>query len=237
MNAVKILVIDDDDLRPILIKKSLENYIDSLDSSLSDFGSYFKGREIIHLKLESQLAEMTSAILRENPDCVLIDYRLNSEGSVDYDGVDLSESILTSTHNLPLFILTAYEDDLFRNSSFSAYQVYDIEGLLPDPCANKSSISNCSTHCELQKKIIKQAVNYRRDISLLMEELGELLKKERCARTVADDSRILEIDSILEHSLDSKHALSDKMKRDLVSSNFEELIEKIDILLEARTNG
>lgn len=237
MKTLNISIIDDDSLRPMLIKMNLEYYIDSLDSKSSDFHHYFNGYNIERIPLREQLSEMTDAVLEANPDCVLIDYRLNSEELVDYDGVELAESILGVLRNIPLFILTAYEDDLFRSSTFSAYQVYDVEKMFVNgqPCDDVSK-SN-TAHDELLKKIVKQAINYRHILSSLTEELKSLLEKNQQERTAADNSRILEIDSFLEHSLDSQHALPAITRQELTSNDFEKLINKIDALLEVYENA
>lgn len=237
MKTLNISIIDDDSLRPMLIKMNLEYYIDSLDSKSSDFHHYFNGYNIEHIPLREQLSEMTDAVLEANPDCVLIDYRLNSEELVDYDGVELAESILGVLRNIPLFVLTAYEDDLFRSSTFSTYQVYDVEKMFVNgqPCDDASK-SN-TAHNELLKKIVKQAINYRHNLSSLTEELKSLLEKNQQERTAADNSRILEIDSFLEHSLDSQHALPAITRQELTSNDFEKLINKIDALLEVYENA
>lgn len=80
------------------------------------------------------------------------------------------------------------------------------------------------------KKIVRVIEIYKKRIIECERELTQLL--ERRGENADIDSRILELDSELEATLDGTHALSQKVKRDLSESNLLKLVECLDKLLE-----
>lgn len=233
MEKIKIAIIDDDNNRAFFLRLFLEDYIESLDDQ--KFNQLFSGCEIIVVSLKTDLSEMTEAILEAMPDCILVDYRLDSQFGIGYNGVDLAESVEAHLFKIPLFILTSYEDDLFRNSSFSAYQVYDIPLAFEKTSEAHSSGGQNGFDNEIARKIVQESINYQYRLRAVRTELERLLALND--RTAEDDSRILELDSFLEHSLDLTYAMPAKAKKDLSSNEFAELIDKVDLLLEVAKNG
>lgn len=233
MGNIKIAIIDDDNERAFFLRLFLEDYIESLDDH--KFNQLFNGCEIVEISLKTDLSEMTKSVLEASPDCVLVDYRLDSQIGIGYNGVDLAESIEAHLYKIPLFILTSYEDDLFRNSLFSAYQVYDIPLFFEKASEAYSSGGQDGFDNEIAKKIVQESVSYQYRLRAARKELEKLLALG--SRTAEDDSKILELDSFLEHSLDQSYAMPAKVKNDLSSDKFTELIDKVDLLLEVAKNG
>lgn len=232
MKNMCILIVDDDEFRASLMKLELEHQI-MQDENTDAFKEYFDGSRIERVDLSDRLDDMVDKIVSTEPDCVLVDYRLESQSTATYTGVELAEGLNSQIKQLPVFILTSYEEDLFRETSFNAYQVYDVARFFDDVDSTTSSLDNRLTNpgmYELNRKIIHQAILYRREIDSLKKELDDLLNKTD--RSVYDDDRILEIDCLLEGSVDAKHALPKKLKKEICSDNFLMLLDKVDCLIQ-----
>lgn len=153
-------------------------------------------------------------------DALIIDYKLSSQQTVSYNGVELVKAIENRFSGFPMFILTSHESDLFTRELFDAYLVFDFERY----------ISEELERIELNTKIIEQVKKYRLTIERAKSELYSLIQST--GNNVDIDDQILKLDSFLERSICGGSSLNDKLKKDLNGNNLKDLIDRIDILLK-----
>jgi len=221
MEAIRIGIIDDDESRAVILRLSLDNYISDLVGVIP-FSEYFNAPEISLIPLDEDIETIVSRIKDDAYHCVLLDYNLQSQSNVQFNGVDLAKRITSSLYEFPIFILTSYEDLLFQRETFNTYQVFNTQRFF--------SAQNGKHDLDgMQKRVVNQVITYRRRMREWREELNELLKKNN--RTALEDSRLLELDTFIERSLDADNALPKKTKEDVSGDNFIHLIEKIDALI------
>lgn len=171
------------------------------------------------IKLESTEADMVQRVYETKPDALIIDYKLSSQENIAYSGISLASAINDKLHGFPIFILTSFQDDVFSKESFDVYQVFDFERYIVDQ----------EERLEINSKIVEQIRKYTRTIHQWKSELSKLIPLR--GTSVSVDDRILELDTLIENSIDGSSALSPKMKRDLGSNHIQELIAKIDSII------
>lgn len=174
----------------------------------------------VELALEADMGNMIERIIEERLDAVIIDYKLSSQQAISYSGVSLAKEIHMRLLGFPIFVLTTYRDDLFDHELFDAYLVFDFARY----------ISEDKERAELNSKLIEQVKKYRAEIESWANELESLLP--RAGESAAIDGRILELDSWLERSIDGRTAIPLPVKRDFAAEKINELIFKIDSLIE-----
>ena len=173
----------------------------------------------IEIKLESTEEEMVHKVYETKPDALIIDYKLSSQQNIAYSGVSLAEAIDAKLHDFPIFILTSFQDDVYSKECFDVYQVFDFERYIGDQ----------NERLEINSKIVEQIRKYNRMIFQWKSELAELIPLK--GTSVSIDERIMELDTWIENSIDGTSALCLKMKRDLGSNHIQELIAKIDSII------
>lgn len=173
----------------------------------------------IEIKLESNEEEMVHKVYETKPDALIIDYKLSSQENIAYSGVSLAEAIDAKLHDFPIFILTSFQDDVYSKECFDVYQVFDFERYIGDQ----------NERLEINSKIVEQIRKYNRMILQWKSELAELIPLK--GTSISIDDRIVELDTWIENSIDGLSALSPKMKRDLGSNHIQELIAKIDSII------
>ena len=173
----------------------------------------------IEIKLESTEEEMVHKVYETKPDALIIDYKLSSQENIAYSGVSLAEAIDAKLHDFPIFILTSFQDDVYSKECFDVYQVFDFERYIGDQ----------NERLEINSKIVEQIRKYNRMILQWKSELAELIPLK--GTSISIDDRIVELDTWIENSIDGLSALSPKMKRDLGSNHIQELIAKIDSII------
>lgn len=171
------------------------------------------------IKLESTEEEMVHKVYEIKPDALIIDYKLSSQENIAYSGVSLAEAIDAKLHDFPIFILTSFQDDVYSKECFDVYQVFDFERYIGDQ----------NERLEINSKIVEQIRKYNRMILQWKSELAALIPLK--GTSVSIDDRIVELDTWIENSIDGLSALSPKMKRDLGSNHIQELIAKIDSII------
>ena len=150
---------------------------------------------------------------------MIVDYKLSSFGVINFNGIQFAEELFNTLYDFPIFILTSYEDDLFFNEVYDAYKIFDFGRYLLED----------SERIELNFKIIEQVCKARKQISLWEDELLALISKKGESEEI--DSRIIELDTKIEKSLNGKLYFSKKKKLDW-NNKLEELITKLDKIIE-----
>lgn len=219
MRTLKVGIIDDDTSKVTQIMTYLLYGMQGASQQKVDKYSDVKF-EVVEISLTSEMEEIATKIIDDKIDALLIDYNLSSYATVSYTGVQLAKYIQDRFLEFPLFVLTSYEDELYEKEVFDTYQIFDFERYLSEP----------KERIELHYKLIEQVTKYKKQIEQWENELEQLLPKK--GKNEEIDSRILELDSKLEKSIDSYSAIPDGIKRTLKSSKIDELLEKIDLLLK-----
>lgn len=219
MNVIKVGIIDDDGSKVTQIMTYL--FYGMKDAPKQKADKYANVRfEVFEVPLSPDMSDVTEYILSERIDALLIDYNLTSYETVPYTGVQLARYIQEKFMEFPLFILTSYEDELYEQEVFDAYQIFDFERYLSEP----------QERIELHYKLLQQVTKYRKQLELWKDEIENLLPKK--GQSAAIDNRILELDTKLEKSIDGHSAIPEEIKNSLRSNKLDELIGKIDLLLK-----
>ena len=171
-------------------------------------------------RLRKSTQTMVERIVEADVDAVIIDYKLSSQQSVSYSGVSLAKELNQRLWGFPVFVLTTYQDDLFDHELFDSYLVFDFDRYIGD---DKERI-------EFNSKLIEQIKKYRIEMATCKSELESLLP--RAGESASIDARILELDSQLERSVYGNAAIALPIKKDFTAEKINELISKIDSLIE-----
>ena len=176
--------------------------------------------EPFEIQLEDDIDQMVDKIVADKPDALIIDFKLSSQEIISYTGVSLAKAIDNRLNGFPIFILTAFEDDLYDKESFDAYQVFDCERYL----------NEVNERIEINSKIVQQIRKYKSEINQWKTELTELFP--HAGENASIDERILQLDSLIEKSIDGTSALSLRLKSELNDTGrIQKLIDKIDELI------
>lgn len=174
----------------------------------------------VELALAETTDDMVERVLEAGVDAVIIDYKLSSQQSISYSGVSLAKALNLRLWGFPIFVLTTYQDDLFDHELFDSYLVFDFDRYIGDD----------QERIEFNSKLIEQIKKYRIEIENCKSELENLLP--RAGESASIDTRILELDSQLERSIYGNAAISMPIKKDFAAEKINELISKIDSLIE-----
>lgn len=185
--------------------------------------------KIISLTLDkhTDATSIVTEVKQNNIDCLIIDYKLNSFVSTYLNnGVELSKQILQHLNNFPLLILTSYEEELNQKEIFEPFQIVDYIAF-----THSKSYSLMITN-----KLIDTVISYNKNQTSLEEELKTLIDIPYEKRNAEIDSRILKIDSQLEHRICGESAIPEKLKKDLNENKFEDLLNKLDTIIRKYEN-
>ncbi|MED1722056.1 response regulator [Mesorhizobium sp. M00.F.Ca.ET.186.01.1.1] len=216
---LKIGIVDDDSSKVTQIMSRLMQGIEGASPEKREKYSHYKF-DTVEIELKEDLNEMIRDVMENKLDCLLVDYKLSSYQNVDYTGIELAKALERELYDFPVFVLTSYDDDLFSNEIYNAYQVFDFARYLNEE----------QERVELHFKMIEQILKTQKQKENWERELRSLLPLAGTSEEI--DSRILDLDSKLEKSIDGSHALPDKIKKDLSSNKLSELLDKIDEILK-----
>ena len=79
--------------------------------------------KLIPIDVEKSYDEIISEIIQNKFDAIIVDYDFSSFAKTTNNGVYAAKKIQEKFSEFPLFILTAYEERLFKNEVFDAYQI------------------------------------------------------------------------------------------------------------------
>ncbi|WP_339294461.1 hypothetical protein MKY82_23315 [Paenibacillus sp. FSL W7-1279] len=216
---LKIGIVDDDSGKITQIMTRLMQGLDGASPEKKQKYSSYKF-DPIEIELEEDLNQIIADILEFRLDCLLVDYKLSSYQNVDYTGIELAKALERELYDFPVFVLTSYDDDLFTNEIYNAYQVFDFDRYLSEE----------QERVELHFKMIEQILKTEKQKEYWERELRTLLPLVGTSDEI--DTRVLELDSKLERSISGGNALPEGLKRDLSSNKISELLAKIDEILE-----
>ena len=136
METFNIAILDDskskvDTIRVLFMQQS-DRAEKCYDGRYSDYNLQLKP-----INIEKSCDQIIDEIISSKFDAIIIDYQLDSSGIISDNGITIATRIKERFSEYPLFILTAYEDSLFRNEVFDAYQVYNYENYVNNVTATK----------------------------------------------------------------------------------------------------
>ena len=180
--------------------------------------------KLIPIDVEKSYDEIINEIIQNKFDAIIIDYDFSSFAKTTNNGVFAAKKIQEKFSEFPLFILTAYEERLFKNEVFDAYQIYNYDNYINNEAVAK----------EFHSHIIEQILKSKKQIELWEKELIELSESTEKDIDVKISSRIIELNDKLEKALDGEYSLPTKIKEDLYSNKLDKLLKQADKLLEEK---
>ena len=182
MNSHNVVFIDDD-----------TNYIDDFRLAGEDLSV-----NVPVVELVPSINELVNTIIDINPDAVVVDFQLRETRSdIKYDGADVLKLLEEKTYDLPKFIFTSFPSEA-EDAASDINIVYDKDSDKLNP---------------LMARVVKQIDKHRKMLSLYDEELGSLLKKKGAGDiSFKEEERIIELDSILEKTLNREAVIPDALK-------------------------
>lgn len=217
----RIGIIDDDETKITQLLTYIKLALNDEDGNL--IKDKYKGIELepFSIKLVNKVELMVNEICYSKPDALVVDFKLSSQQNISYTGIALAKAVDKKLRGFPLFMLTSYQDDLYTNECFDVYQVFDFDRYLEDE----------NERLEINSKIIEQIKKYKRTIMSWRKEFEKLLPQAGKSSNI--DERILELDGLIENSINGNSALSLKVKKDLGDTKrLKELIDKLDLLIQ-----
>lgn len=181
--------------------------------------------ELITTFPESKLEHMLEKIFKFDVDVVISDFKLNDmkediDYAVEYDGVELIESILNIKKGFPCFVMTSYDTDAIHASE-DVNKVYDKEVL------NGSITTQGDDPFLLRLK--SQCDKYRKKIADAQEELQFLIEDSNKRKlTLKEEERLIELDDFLESSIDARNPVPDELKKISNQDNLVKLLSRVD---------
>ena len=211
MITYRIGLLDDDESKLIEV-------IDKLRHAFVGSPQYSHYKlEPIEISVNADCSTTVEKILEENIECMIIDYNLNSLAG--YNGVEVANELWRHRKNMPVFMLTSFDEDMYTHELFNAFQVFNYGRYLSEEREQD----------EIHRKIVRTIEIHRKVIDEWERELIDLLKHR--GENVEIDSRILELDSEIESALDGTHSLPTKTKQDLSESGLMKLVEQLDKII------
>lgn len=213
----KILFIDEEKSAHRSFKK------DFLDSNRERFS----GKSIYP---EAALEGMIEKIFEYDPDVVLTDFSLNDKKAdlpsmytVEYNGGDIAREVLNRRKNFPVFITTSLGDDAALDGN-DVKLIYEKYGSFKENKKDDHTVPD-RQHLTFADKVYYEVVLHKKFIELASEEFDLLVsRRQENQLGLSDETRLSELESILESYLDLRSKLPDELR---IISN----VEKLDSLI------
>lgn len=179
---------------------------------------------------KSSLEEMLDLIEEKCPDAIVTDFRLNEiriniNYNVSFNGIELINYVRKHLDNFPCFVITSFDDDAINNSD-DVNLVYIKDILKPNKEKNNAKLT-------FADRIKSQIDKYRARKANARTELTKLLaKREKGIADLYDEERIIELDTLLEKSLDACDSIPERLKSLSNIDRLNSLINKVDQLIE-----
>ena len=216
---INVGIIDDDETKRSQIMSKLEDFVQGASAEIKE---RYEGYVLnpIELEIRSDMRALLEDIREKNIDALIIDYKLSSyEVSADYTGVEFAEETDKKYLDFPVFILTAYEGELYQKEIFDAHKVYDFERYMNED----------EERIEINSKIVEQCIKRKRQIEEWKSELEELLPRQGGSKAI--NEKIMDLDTKLEKSFDGEHAIPQDLKEKLSGDNFARVLSDLEELL------
>uniref|UniRef100_UPI004049EDAA hypothetical protein n=1 Tax=Gelidibacter sp. TaxID=2018083 RepID=UPI004049EDAA len=200
-------------------------YIDEMDSDIRSFKRSVLLRanekfEVVAIKPKANILDTVTLIFESFVDAVVADFRLSEEDpTVHYTGSDLIMEVLEVREDFPVFILTSFEDDAV-DKGFDVNIVYE-----------KIDVQESSKFFD---KVILQIKKHKAKIEAAEIRILELIEKgKKETLTNSEEEELMELDSLVEKSLDNKSKVPLNIKISSNAERLEKLLNKADEIIEA----
>lgn len=140
---------------------------------------------------------LVADIIRSNVDAVVIDYHLTDNRSdIKYDGAEVVSLLDKETFNFPKFIFTAFPSDA-EDASNDINIVYE----------------KGDDYTDFINRVIKQIEKHKKKFEEYELELNKLLLKSQTEiLSIPEEEKIIELDSMIEKTLNKKNAIPISLK-------------------------
>lgn len=186
------------------------------------------------------LEEMMGKIFEINPDAVLTDFSLNDKKddlptiyTVEYNGGEVARELLSRRRNFPVFIATSLGDEAARGG-FDVKLIYEKYGSFKES-KNEDHGASDIQHLSFADKIFYDVQSHKRFLATASEEFDALIEKRELEElSLSDETRIIELDSILESYIDMKSKIPDELRITSNIKRLDDLISKAEQILKMK---
>jgi hypothetical protein len=150
----------------------------------------------------------------------LAEYKTDVKHPVPYDGVKLVESIREFRHGFPCFVLTSFDANAIQESQ-------DVNLIYP-----KDILGKKVGETTLPEKVRVQIEHYVAQLKSSSIEFNQLAEKGRAGvLNEVEESRLIDLDTILENSLNAKKSLPQTAKQSIGIKKLTKLLKSTDDLI------
>lgn len=216
-------------------------FIDEQQDDIDAFNDYVDENnlsgefEVTDMFPLNDLNEMIMKIMKSGADAVVTDYMLNEikteiNYNVPYTGAELVKKLLGERVGFPCFVLTSFDDQAIHESN-DVNLVY-IKGILHE--TEKDSKAKAT----FLDRVKNQILHHRKLISNAEERLLSLIEKnENQSLDCYEEEELIELDSLIESSLDKPSRVPNRIKNKEVSNTLIQMLNKVDELAKKVTKN
>jgi hypothetical protein len=168
--------------------------------------------DVVKIPLKKSLDTVVSDIFDQKINAVVIDYDLREgNNKINYQGDDIFKKVIERVDNFPAFILTSHVNEAEK-------QAIDINAIYDRDAGN------------FLKRVRRQIENYQKNLELVESEFSKLKSKKK--RNLVQEERMIELDTLIERSLDKRSELPKTLKKTSDLKKINELIQETDKLIK-----
>lgn len=190
------------------------------------------------------LDDMILAIFEKNPDAILTDFSLNDKKgdlptpySIGYNGGDLAEEVRRRRKNFPVFIATSLGDDAARDG-YDVKLIHEKYGSFTDGTTSSSNSSADIQHLTFADKVFYEITSYKQFLDQCSNEFDQLIyKRSSESLSLKEEERLIELDGILEASIDQKSKLPEDLKIPSNIARLEKLVSLAEQILADKSRS
>lgn len=199
-------------------------YLDDEKEIINDYMKRLQRRDIELLVAPSDcsLAEVKKWIVKENVKCMLVDYQLSA--GYDFNGTELISYLNDELPGLPCMILTSYREDSVE------------ENIVLSPCIVERDVmagseKDFSRFCA---DLIQATEVFENNLNKHRERYTNLLQKKKAGTiTNAEEEEFFAVFRVM-RAYGEVDDLPETLLRPEVSNRIDELLKKMDALLEQK---
>lgn len=199
-------------------------YLDDEREIVNDYKKRLQRRdiELVIAPEGCSMVEVKKWIVKENVKCMLVDYQLSAE--YDFNGTELISYLNDELPGLPCIILTSYREDSVEENLVIAQCIVDRDLM----AGNEKEFSEFCTN------LIQATEVYENNKKKYKEKYINLLeKKKKGIITNEEEEEFFAVFRIM-RAYGEVDDLPENMLRSEVSTQIDELLKKLDVLLEQK---
>lgn len=205
-------------------------YIDEDPGFRNQFRQFLKDDfEIVLFEIseDTTLETLTDDVFASKLDMLVIDFRLDETGLVDFNADSLVEKIQENNLYFPLIILTSFESDALDHVNNANL----VNG--------KDMLSGDAAKVELfKKKISRIAHDYKTKLDEYLNELEKLTKKkETDILEPNEEDRFVELNNFIDKTVAAKGHLSRTFYSQDTNTRLDTILEKTEEILKKIENS